>query len=170
MDNNLELISSIKVESDFEELVRRFVQELFGTNAFLVGGPWDGGRDLVWLVDGKESREAAQISTQEKNLESKLDEDLTKVVRLVEDHSYPPVLTFFWSHSLSASKQDDLKTNAKRKYRINLEIYDAKKLPKKSQTITLSCSDSFLRKFIRTKLSRLQRSMLGKEHSTNILH
>lgn len=131
MDNNLELISSIKVESDFEELVRRFVQELFGTNAFLVGGPWDGGRDLVWLVDGKESREAAQISIQEKNLESKLDEDLAKVVRLVEDHSYPPVLTFFWSRSLSASKQDDLKTNAKRKYRINLEIYDAKKIAQK---------------------------------------
>lgn len=131
MDNNLKLISSIKIESDFEELVRRFVQELFGTDAFLVGGPWDGGRDIVWLVDGKESREAAQISIQEKKLEVKLDEDLAKVAQLVQNHSYPPTLTFFWSHSLSASKQDDLKTHAKRKYRIQLEIYDANKISQK---------------------------------------
>lgn len=131
MDNNLKLISSIKVENDFEELVRRFVQLLFGTDAFLVGGPWDGGKDIVWLVDGQESREAAQISIQERNLEAKLDEDLAKVVRLVQDHSYPPTLTFFWSHSLSASKQDDLKTHAKRKYRIQLEIYDANKISQK---------------------------------------
>ncbi|WP_186194604.1 hypothetical protein [Burkholderia gladioli] len=131
MDNNLELISSIKVEEDFEELIRRFVQQLFGTDAFLVGGPWDGGRDLVWLVDDKESREAAQISIQKKNLESKLDEDLAKVARLVQNHSYPPMLTFFWSHALSASKQDDLKTHAKRNYRIQLEIYDANKIAQK---------------------------------------
>lgn len=131
MDNNVEFISSIKKESDFEELVRRFVQKLFGTDAFLVGGPWDGGRDLVWLQNGKEKHEAAQISIQEKNLETKLDEDLVKVDKLVKDHSYPPVLTFFWSHTLSASRQDNLKTAAKRNFQIQLEIYDANKMAQK---------------------------------------
>lgn len=66
MNNNVDFISSIKTISDFEELVRRFVQKTYSADAYLVGGPYDGGRDLVYAIRGKQVREAIQISTQEK--------------------------------------------------------------------------------------------------------
>ncbi|MEN1314766.1 hypothetical protein AAIG91_34590, partial [Pseudomonas aeruginosa] len=89
------------------------------------------GRDLVYAVRGREVRQAIQISTQEKNLEAKLNEDLEKVVKLVDEHSYPPILIFFWSHQISASKEDELKTNARRDYGVTLEFYDANKVGQK---------------------------------------
>lgn len=131
MNNNIEFVSSIKVENDFEELVRRFVQKIFAAEAYLVGGPYDGGRDLVYAIRGREKREAMQISIQEKALERKIDEDLEKVARLVDEHGYPSTLCFFWSHTLSASREDSIKSLARSKYGIALEIYDAKKIAQK---------------------------------------
>ncbi|MFQ2377538.1 hypothetical protein ACK31I_18325 [Aeromonas caviae] len=131
MDNNVEFISSIKKISDFEELVRRFVQKIYNADAYLVGGPYDGGRDLVYSIRGKQVKEAIQLSTQEKNLEAKLTEDLEKVVLLVDNHAYPSILHFFWSHTLSASKEDALRTNARSKFGITLEFYDANKIAQK---------------------------------------
>jgi hypothetical protein len=131
MNNNIEFVSSIKIESDFEELVRRFVQKLFGAEAYLVGGPYDGGRDLVYAIRGREKREAMQISIQEKALEKKIDADLAKVEKLVDEHAYPSTLYFFWSHALTASREDSIKTDARIKHGITLEIYDAKKIAQK---------------------------------------
>ena len=128
MDNNAKFISSIKKESDFEELVRRFIQKIFGVTATLVGGPWDGGRDISYSRRGKEVKEASQISIQEKNISAKIEEDLEKIAKLVDDHDYPSSLYFFWSHSFSASTEDKIKTNARTKFGITLEIYDANKI------------------------------------------
>jgi len=131
MDNNVKFISSIKKETDFEELVRRFVQKIFGVEAHLVGGPYDGGRDIAYSRRGKEIKEASQISIQEKNIESKIEDDLVKVAKLVDNHGYPSTLYFFWSHTLSASMEDKIKTNARTKYGITLEVYDANKIAQK---------------------------------------
>ncbi|HIB8627398.1 TPA: hypothetical protein ACWX6S_003907 [Pseudomonas aeruginosa] len=131
MDNNVGFISSIKTVSDFEELVRRFVQKIYSADAYLVGGPYDGGRDLAYAIRGKQVREAIQISTQENNLESKINEDLEKVALLVDNHSYPAILHFFWSHPISASKEDNIRTNARTKFGITIEFYDANKIAQK---------------------------------------
>lgn len=131
MDNNVRFISSIKVASDFEELVRRFVQNIYDADAFLVGGPYDGGRDLAYSIRGRQVKEVIQISIQENNLESKLVEDLEKTAQLIDHHAYPPLLHFFWSHPISASKEDSLKTLARTKYGITLEFYDANKIAQK---------------------------------------
>lgn len=131
MDNNIEFITSIKLETDFEELVRQFVQKIFSADAFLVGGPYDGGKDIVYSVRGKEQKEAMQISIQEGSLESKLKADLEKVVKLVDNNNYPSLLHFFWSHTISESRNDQLKTMARKEYGITLEFYDAKKMAQK---------------------------------------
>lgn len=131
MDNNVGFISSIKVVSDFEELVRRFVQKIYNADAYLVGGPYDGGRDLAYSIRGRQVKEVIQISIQENNLESKLVEDLEKTVLLIDNHGYPPLLHFFWSHPISASKEDALKTRARTEYGISLEFYDANKIAQK---------------------------------------
>lgn len=132
--NNVDLISSIKSETDFEKLVQMYVKRIYDdARAYLVGGPWDNGKDLVINRRGKEIKEVVQISTQEKQIEKKVEDDLKKVVKLVDEHDYPEVLNFFWSHPISEYTLDKLKTLARKKYHITLEFYDAKKI---SQDIT----------------------------------
>ncbi|EGR0079986.1 hypothetical protein FR277_16240, partial [Vibrio cholerae] len=100
--NNVDLISSIKSETDFEKLVQMYVKRIYDdARAYLVGGPWDNGKDLVINRRGKEIKEVVQISTQEKQIEKKVEDDLKKVVKLVDEHDYPEVLNFFWSHPIS---------------------------------------------------------------------
>ncbi len=131
MDNNIGFIKTIKVVSDFEELVRRYCQKIYGAEAYLVGGPYDGGRDLCYHIRGREVKCPVQITIQEKNIESKVREDLEKVVKLVDGHNYPPMMIFFWSHVVSASKEDQLKTIASREFGITLELFDANKMGQK---------------------------------------
>lgn len=133
MDNNVKLISSIGLESDFENLVKLYIQKIYDVKAYLVGGPWDNGKDLVLNRRGREIREAFQISIQEKNIEAKVEADLKKVIKLVDEHNYPPILNFFWSYPISEYTLDKLRTLAKNKYFITLEVYDAKRI---SQDIT----------------------------------
>ncbi|EPD0601829.1 hypothetical protein ACR402_002139, partial [Escherichia coli] len=95
MNNNSKLLSSISVESDFENLIKLYANELFGGETYLIGGPWDNGKDLVIKKGNRELKQAVQISIQEKNIESKIAQDIKKVAKLVDDHYYPPVLYFF---------------------------------------------------------------------------
>ncbi len=128
MDNNVKLISSISLESDFEALVKLYAEKIFDGKAYLIGGPWDNGKDLVITRRGREIREAAQISIQEKNIENKIDQDLQKIVKLVDEHNYPPTLYFFWSYPISEYVLDTIKTSARKKYFITVEFYDAKRI------------------------------------------
>ncbi|MBE3463660.1 hypothetical protein IM286_04925 [Enterobacter cloacae complex sp. P20C] len=128
MENNQKFISTIKNETDFEELVRRYVSHAFGVEAYLIGGPWDNGKDLVYKIRNKEIKEATQISIQENRLEEKIEADLKKITVLVDEHNYPATLNFFWSHPASEFTLDKIKTKAKKEYGITLEFFDAKRL------------------------------------------
>lgn len=128
MTNNQKFISTINKEHDFEELVRRYVSYIFNADAYLVGGPWDNGKDVVYKVRNREVREALQISIQEKGLESKIEEDFKKVIDLVDNYGYPPILYFFWSHPISETTLDKIREKAKSDYGLTLEFYDAKRI------------------------------------------
>ncbi|WP_345860824.1 hypothetical protein [Shewanella algae] len=138
MNNNMELIRSIKNEGDFEDLIKSYVQKIFDANSYLIGGPWDNGKDLVIKVRGRETKTALQISIQEKNIEKKVDDDLKKIVRIIDEHNYPPLLYFFWSHPISEFTLDKIRTSAFKKYSINLEFFDAKRI---SDDITTNYPD-----------------------------
>ncbi|MBA4155635.1 MAG: hypothetical protein CTY18_02335 [Methylomonas sp.] len=125
MANNIDFITSIKKESDFEEIVRRIAKHIYDAEAYLIGGPYDGGRDLVYKKLGKETKEAIQISIEKNSIESKILEDARKVQKLVRDHNYPEHLTFFWSKTLSASKKRQIIKNVRDQTGLTLEIYDA---------------------------------------------
>lgn len=133
MDNNIKLIESIALESDFEQIIKRYIQKIYNAEAYLVGGSWDNGKDLVIKRRGKEIKEVIQISIQEKNIENKIIDDVIKVTNLVDNHDYPPVLNFFWSHPISEYSLDKIRTKAKSEYSVTLEFYDAKRI---SQDIT----------------------------------
>ena len=128
MNNNMEFIKSIKIESDFEKFIKAYVQKIFNANCYLIGGPWDNGKDLVTKVRGREIRTALQISIQENKIESKIDDDIKKITKLVDEHNYPPVLYFFWSHPISEHKLDKIRTKALKEYSISLEFFDAKRI------------------------------------------
>lgn len=128
VNSNVKFISSIATEGEFETLVKKYTEELFHGNAYLVGGPYDNGKDLVIKRNAREVRQAVQITIQEKKLEEKLEADLIKVEKLVDNHNYPPVLHFFWSHPISEYTLDKLRTNAMANHLISLEFYDAKRI------------------------------------------
>lgn len=125
MANNVDFITSIKKESDFEEIVRRIAKYIYGAEAYLIGGPYDGGRDLVYKKLGKEVKEAVQISIEKNSIESKILDDARKAQKLVSDYNYPEHLTFFWSKELTASKKLKIKKNIRDETGIELQIYDA---------------------------------------------
>ncbi|SMC30012.1 hypothetical protein SAMN02745857_04356 [Andreprevotia lacus DSM 23236] len=129
--NNIEFLTSIKINTDFEEIVRRFVQKIWSVDAYIVNGPYDDGKDLVFSERGRQKREAVQITIQKSNFENKLKEDLVKTQRLVDDHDYPNNLTFFSSQTYSESVINDFVTMARRDYGINLHFYDAKRISQK---------------------------------------
>ncbi|EEY5762278.1 hypothetical protein ERU22_23955, partial [Escherichia coli] len=131
MDNNILFISSIERFNDFEEVVRRFLQRMFNADAYITNGPYDGGKDVVYSVRGREIREVIQVSIIKKGLEDKLEEDLIKTDDLIKKYNYPPVLNFFWSHKISESKLEVLKSNARKNYGITLEFYDANRISQK---------------------------------------
>ncbi|HDS3025805.1 TPA: hypothetical protein QIE65_004806, partial [Klebsiella quasipneumoniae subsp. similipneumoniae] len=131
MDNNILFISSIERYNDFEEVVRRFLQRMFNADAYITNGPYDGGKDVVYSVRGREIREVIQVSIIKKGLEDKLEEDLIKTDDLIQKYNYPPVLNFFWSHKISESKLETLKSNARKNYGITLEFYDANRISQK---------------------------------------
>lgn len=128
MNSNVKFISSISTEGEFETLVKKYAEELFKGKAYLVGGPYDNGKDLVIKRGEREVRQVVQITIQEKKIEDKLEADLLKVVNLVENHNYPPVMHFFWSHPISETKLDKLRSEAMANHFISLEFYDAKRI------------------------------------------
>lgn len=125
MANNIDFITSIKRESDFEELVRRVAKYIYGAEAYLVGGPYDGGKDLIYKKLGNEVKEAIQISIQVSSIESKILDDANKTRNLVDNYGYPERLTFFWSQTLTASRKTKIKKSTRDNTGIELEIYDA---------------------------------------------
>ncbi|BCN38387.1 hypothetical protein ALDI51_17060 [Alicycliphilus denitrificans] len=78
MANNIQFITSINRQTDFEDIVRPVAKFIYGAEAYLVGGPYDGGLDLIYKAAGREIKEAVQITIQEKNLETKILEDAKK--------------------------------------------------------------------------------------------
>lgn len=126
--NNVDFIKSIKIESDFEYVVKKIVSYIYDAEAYLTGGPYDGGRDLIYKRQGVEVREAVGITIQEERIEAKILSDAAKVKNLVDEHGYPNKFTFFWSKSLTASKKAAIRKQTREKTGIELEIYDANEI------------------------------------------
>lgn len=125
MANNIQFITSITRQTDFEDIIRRVVKVIYDADAYLVGGPYDSGMDLIYKRVGIEAKEAIQITIQEKNIDDKILEDARKTRRLADEHQYPERLTLFWSKTMSNRKKLDLKKLVRSETGIELEIYEA---------------------------------------------
>jgi hypothetical protein len=123
--NNVDFVTSIKIEQHFEHIVKQIVAHIYDAEAYLTGGPYDGGRDLIYKRQGVEVKEAVGITIQESNIEAKILGDAKKVKKLVTEHNYPNKFTFFWSQTLTASKKAKIRKSVRDETNIELEIYDA---------------------------------------------
>lgn len=112
-------------EDSFNHLVLEYEKEFWGTNdVSLTNGPYDGGNDLVVVVNKEELKNTIQITVQ-KEYASKLQKDLDKALLNAKQYNYNAVLEFFISVKISPKKKNELKRMAIRDKKITLNIYDA---------------------------------------------
>ena len=112
-------------EDSFNRLVVEFEKEYWGTNdVSLTNGPYDGGNDVVVVIDKKQLKNTIQITVQ-KEYNNKLQKDLDKAIVNSSRFGYGTVLDFFISVKISPKKKNELKRNAMRDKGISLNIYDA---------------------------------------------
>lgn len=115
-------------KSNFDELILNYAKEFYETNdVWISDGPYDGGVDLTYLIDGVEQKRNIQITVQEK-YEKKLEEDLEKSKKNVDSNNYINGLDFYISQPITQDKKKKLIRNAEIKYQIMLRIIDANEL------------------------------------------
>lgn len=113
-------------QEDFNSLVALYQDDILG-NKYIVNcdGTGDGGNDIKVYSNGYFRNRSAQITVQ-KNIDSKIREDLEKVQNNIREYGYSETFEFFWSHTVSESKLNEYRQVAKREYQIDLRFFDAK--------------------------------------------
>ena len=130
-DNQEKIIKAIQFlsENEFNDFVKLFNKVFFGTkDVFDSNGPYDGGRDLIIHVNGREIKKVIQITVQKTGLEKKIESDIGKAVRYVQREGFSSVMDFYTQQSLSNESQARIKRNALIKYRIEVSFYDCRRL------------------------------------------
>lgn len=113
----------------FRNFVKHYLKEYYGSRDVVVtDGPGDGGNDTKVIVDGEDVKVNIQITVQEKDIKTKIFEDVEKAKENVARYGFQPTLMFFYSDTISEAKQKEYRRDAQVKYRINLDIYDRKHL------------------------------------------
>lgn len=113
----------------FRNFAKHYLQEYYGTEEVIVtDGTGDGGNDAKVIVRGVDEKVNIQFTVQEKDLKTKIFEDVAKAKENVDIYGFQPTLMFFYSGTVSESKQKEYRREAQVQYRINLDIYDRKHL------------------------------------------
>lgn len=113
-------------QEDFNSLVALYQNDIMG-NKYIVNcdGTGDGGNDIKVYSNGYFRNRSVQITVQ-RNIDSKIREDLEKVQKNIREYGYSEIFEFFWSHSVSESKLNEYRQIAKGEYQIELHFFDAK--------------------------------------------
>ncbi|MDB2385292.1 hypothetical protein N9V96_02350 [Polaribacter sp.] len=91
----------------------------------ITDGTNDGGID-VKIIEDKRSKKIPIQLTIDKNLYGKLEKDLAKVSKLIDEHDYLNTFYFYYSKGASEDKVIDLIDIARDDYTIDLKIFDNK--------------------------------------------
>lgn len=111
----------------FAEAVMIFERKYLFNEVVSVDGAGDGGCDIKLFQNRREQKRCVQI-TVNKNVKSKLYDDLVKVDKLVSKYKYSSIFDFFCSVCLSDDKINEYKAFAQKTYSIDLNIYDGHRL------------------------------------------
>lgn len=135
------LVSALS-ENNFKILVREFNKKKYQCDDVrIVDGPWDGGNDLIIVLQDKEVKRNIQITVQKIGYESKLERDLEKAKENVNQFGYQQNLDFYINQNISKGKTNELCQHAEVTFNINLNIYDgnyfSQEIPKYDDLIHL---------------------------------
>lgn len=113
-------------KDQFDQFIKAFTKDFWKVeNVVITDGKSDGGIDVKIFQDKRLKKIPIQV-TIDKNLYGKLEKDLAKISKLIDEHEYSDSFFFFYSRSASESKVIDLKEKAREEFSINLEIFDNK--------------------------------------------
>jgi hypothetical protein len=117
------LIVKSLTEDELYKVSKLYLKEVEGLNDVIVtNGPWDSGIDLL---DIKSQEYQIQATVEEKNFEKKLESDLVKAKRNVDDHGLSNKIKYFYSYPISNSSIFKYKRHAKEHYNLILDIIEA---------------------------------------------
>ena len=119
-------IIDILTEEKFNDLVKAYVKAKYKADqVWICNGPYDGGKDLVAVLDDREIRINFQITVQKDRIEEKIKKDVKKLEgALANGRARSNKLIFFCSHHISQSKIDDNIRDAELNHGVDLDIYD----------------------------------------------
>jgi hypothetical protein len=116
-------------KTNFDELILNYAKEYYGTkDVYISDGPYDGGIDLIYSIEGKEFKRNIQITVQQDRYESKLESDLKKSKENVDKFNYFNTLDFYISQAITPERKKKLIKDAEINYQITLKIIDANEL------------------------------------------
>lgn len=113
-------------KDQFDEFIKAFLMDYWKLDTVsITDGTNDGGID-VKIIEDKKSKKIPLQLTIDKNLYGKLEKDLNKVSKLIDDHGYSNAFYFYYSKGASENKVIDLVDLAREDYTIDLKIFDNK--------------------------------------------
>jgi len=122
--NFSKLINSLS-KDDFDLLVKEFIKTFLDVDiALIVDGPNDAGLDIR-IIDKNERIKIPVQITVNRNLISKLNQDLKKISDLVIKHRFSSSFYFFYSQTVSEKKILELEKIARNDFGIELKLFDS---------------------------------------------
>ena len=116
-------------KNNFDELILNYCKEYYNTrDVYISDGPYDGGVDLIYSIEGTGCKKNIQITVQKDKFESKLEKDLIKSRENVNKYNYLNTLDFYISQAVTPEKKKKLIKDAEIKHQITLRIIDANEL------------------------------------------
>jgi hypothetical protein len=113
-------------KDQFDELIKAFLLDYWKLDTVsITDGTNDGGID-VKIIEDKRSQKIPIQLTIDKNLYGKLEKDLAKVSKLIDEHDYSNSFYFYYSKGASEDKVIDLVDLARNDYGIDLKMFDNK--------------------------------------------
>lgn len=115
-------------KDQFDEFIKVFIKDFFKADTVEISdGKGDGGIDAKIIELGSGKKIPLQL-TIDSNVYKKLEKDLVKIGKLIEDYDYSSTFYFFYSKGAAESNVIKLVDTAERNFTINLKVFDNKLL------------------------------------------
>lgn len=113
-------------KDQFDQFIKAFIKDFWKVDTVVItDGKGDGGLDVKFFEDKKKRKIPLQI-TIDKNVYSKLQKDLGKISKLIDEYNYSESFYFYYSRGASEAKVIELENIARESFSINLEFFDNK--------------------------------------------
>lgn len=126
--SSLKLIQNVLealTKDEFDRITIAYLKNVDGyRNPIITDGAGDSGIDIR-ILDPENDKIQIQLTVQKRDVKSKIEEDLVKAKKNVEEYGFSNHLKFFYSRSMQNETIFSLRALARKEYGINLELLDS---------------------------------------------